>query len=559
MNRSFTTLLGVSAAALVLCTDAPAQRRTKLPPGGSNWVRQNSLVQGLATMDMATGGVTPASLVQALVGSGVSTSNIVFSGAPIAAGTFSGGTGIVGFAQGIILSSGNIASVAGPANLAPDTSTDNLMPGDADLDALVTGLTQDASVIEFDFTCPTTSVISFQFVFASEEYDEWVNTQYNDVFAFLLNGQNIALVPGSTIPVAVNNVNCDNPYNPGGGTNCALYVTNACDSLGGTYPCTGAFASEMDGRTIVFSAQGTLHAGANHIKLAIADRGDGVYDSNVFIRGESFVCGNPTPVFDPPSPCGQTLVATVGVPFRFDVDALATNGLPGQTVVLSVTGDPIPLAGGVFTPPLPTGPATEVETEFEWTPQPGDVGLYQLQFTATDQLGQGADCFVGIDVRPAPGAAFCFGDGSATPCPCNNNGATGHGCASSIVADGGRLLGSGTASVSNDTLVLLGSDMPNGTCLYVQATQQDNGGMGSVLGDGLRCVNGSIVRLGTKLNALGASQYPQAGELPISVRGQVPAAGGTRYYQIWYRNPDPLFCTGAMYNLSNGYALTWTP
>jgi len=107
--------------------------------------------------------------------------------------------------------------------------------------------------------------------------------------------------------------------------------------------------------------------------------------------------------------------------------------------------------------------------------------------------------------------------------------------------------------------VLLGSDMPNGTCLYVQATQQDNGGMGSVLGDGLRCVNGSIVRLGTKLNALGASQYPLAGELPISVRGQVPAAGGTRYYQIWYRNPDPLFCTGAMYNLSNGYALTWTP
>ena len=558
MNHSLANILLVGAAALVLGTGAPAQKRTQLPPGGSNWVRQNSLVQGIVTMDMATGGVTPTGLVQALVGPGVATSNIAFNGAPVAAGTFSGGTGIVGFAQGIILGSGNIGSVAGPANIAPDTSTDNLMPGDADLDALVTGLTQDASVLEFDFECPTTSVISFQFVFASEEYDEYVNTQYNDVFAFLLNGQNIALVPGTTIPVAVNNVNCGNPYIPGGGTNCALYVTNDCNSLVLGYPCAG-LGTEMDGKTILFSATGTLRTGSNHIKLAIADRGDGVYDSNVFIRGESFLCQDPAPVFDPPTPCGQTLVVTAGLPLHFDVTALATNGLPGQTVVLSVTGDPIPLAGGVFVPPLPAGPAAEVETEFDWTPLPGDVGQYQLQFTATDQLGQSADCFVDIDVRPAPGAPYCFGDGSATPCPCNNDGATGHGCANSAVADGALLLGTGLARVSNDTLVLLGSGMPNGTCLFVQGTQQDNGGLGTVLGNGLRCVNGALVRLGTKLNASGASQYPLPGDLPVSVRGQVPAAGGTRYYQVWYRNPDPLYCTGALYGLSNGYAVTWIP
>jgi hypothetical protein len=558
---SLTLVLGTAAITLAMASIAPPQKRTQLPPGGSNWVRQNSLVQGIITMDMATGGVTPAGLVQALVGTGVSTSNIQFNGAPVAAGTFSGGTGIVGFAQGVVLSSGNIGSVVGPANLAPDTSTDNLMPGDVDLDALVTGLTQDACVLEFDFECPTTSVVSFQFVFMSEEYDEYVNTQYNDVFAFLLNGQNIALVPGTQppIPVAINNVNCDNPYNPPAGANCALYVTNACDSLGGTYPCTGPLATEMDGKTVVFSASGTLRTGPNHIKLAIADRGDGVYDSNVFIRGESFLCQNPMPGFEPPSPCGQTLVATVGVPFHFDVDAIATNGLPNQTVVLTVSGDPVPLAGGVFTPPLPVGPAAEVETEFDWTPLPGDVGPYQLQFRASDQLGQDSDCFVNIDVRPAPGATFCYGDGTGTPCPCNNTGALGHGCANSAQGDGALLLATGVASVSNDTLVLLATGMPNGMCLYVQSLQQDNGGLGTMLGDGVRCINGSIIRLGVQANALGGSQYPALGNQPLSLRGQVPAIGGTRYYQCWYRNPEPTYCTGSMYNLTNGYALTWTP
>ncbi len=557
---SIASALGSGAAVLVLGTLATAQNRIQLPPSHSNWVRQNPLVQSIVTMDMATGGVTPTSLVQALVGAGVNTRNVFFNGAPVAAGTFSGGTGIVGFAQGVILSSGNIGSVAGPANLAPDTSTDNLLPGDLDLDALVTGATQDACVLEFDFECSGTSAITFQFVFASEEYDEYVNTQYNDVFAFLLNGVNLALVPGSSppVPVAVNNVNCGNPYVAGVGTNCAQYVTNACDSLGGTYPCTG-LGTEMDGLTVLFSASGNLAPGWNHIKLAIADRSDGVYDSNVFIRGESFVCGNPQPVFDPPSPCGQTLVATEGVPFHFDVNALATNGLPGQTVVLSVTGDPLPLAAGVFVPSLPLGPAAEVETEFDWTPQPGDAGPYQLQFTATDQLGTGADCFVNIDVRPAPGAPFCFGDGSATACPCSNNGLPGHGCGNSVNPAGAQLFASGVASVANDTFALLGAGMPNGTCLYVQATQQDSGGFGTVLGDGLRCVNGSIIRLGVKANALGVSQYPALGDPPISLRGQIPAAGATRYYQVWYRNHVPTFCTGSMYNLTNGYAATWIP
>jgi len=456
VNRRRTALaLGAALSMLALTSPAGAQRRLELPPGGSMRLPQMQKAAGLVTQDMATGGQTPASLVTALVGSGVSITNIHFDGEPIAAGTFSGGIGIIGFAQGIVLGSGDIASVVGPQNLLPYTSTDNLRPGDADLDALVGGLTQDACALEFDFECPSTTVISFQYVFASEEYDEWVDTQYNDVFAFFLNGENIALIPGTTTPVAINNVNCGNPYVPGGGLNCALYTTNDCDSMGLGYPCT-ARATEMDGLTSVFSATGTLHPGPNHIKLVVADRGDGVYDTNVFIRGQSFTCANPGPAFDPPSPCGQILHATAGTPFHFEVDALATNGLPGEAVILGVTGDPAPLAGGVFVPPMPVGPAPEVTAEFEWTPGAADVGTHHLQFTATDQIQQLTTCDVTIEV------------GSSQPTWAD----LGHALAGSKGPP--ELLGTGPLSAHSDNTIELANGNPSSSAILVIGLSQLN-------------------------------------------------------------------------------------
>ncbi|MBL8860462.1 MAG: choice-of-anchor L domain-containing protein [Planctomycetes bacterium] len=554
---SLVPLLVTSAAVLGLALPGLAQRRLELPPGGSNWVPQQSLVAGLTTTSIGTGGLTPAGVVQALVGPGVTITNVQYTGAPVAAGTFAGGTGIIGFAQGVVLSSGNVASVAGPSNVDPATSTDNLRPGDADLDALVGGLTEDATVLEFDFECPTTSVFSFQYVFTSEEYDEWVNTQYNDVFAFFLNGQNIALIPGTSTPVAINNVNCDNPYNPGSGQNCALYTTNDCTSLGLGYPCTG-LATEMDGLTVVFSATGTLHPGPNHIKLAIADRGDRIYDSNVFIRGESFVCAPAGPAFDPPSPCGQTLVAFVGATLAFEVETIATSGMPGQTVVLSVAGDPAPLSGGAFVPPLPAGPAASVRTEFHWSPTGADLGLHHLVFTSTDQLGQFTTCDVWIDVVPSQIHAYCFGDGSGTACPCGNHSQTGEGqgCLNST-GKGGLLKLAGTPSVGNDTATLEGEKMPNSSALYFQGTARVNGGAGAVFGDGLQCAGGAVIRLATKTNVAGKSQFPSNGDPLLSVRGAV-TSGATRMYQVWYRNAAD-YCTASTFNLTNALEVTWAP
>ena len=87
---------------------------------------------GLSTQDLDTG-LTPTDLANTLLGGGVSISNVVFVGANHTAGTFSGGTGIIGFESGIILSTGNISDVIGP-NTADDTTTNNGLPGDSDLD-----------------------------------------------------------------------------------------------------------------------------------------------------------------------------------------------------------------------------------------------------------------------------------------------------------------------------------------------------------------------------------------------------------------------------------------
>ena len=115
----------------------------------------------------------------------------------------------------------------------------------------------------------------------------------------------------------------------------------------------------------------------------------------------------------------------------------------------------------------------------------------------------------------------------------------------------------GIASISADTFTLHGTQMPNSSCLYFQGTTQQGGGPGTVFGDGLRCAGGTVVRLGTKANANGASTYPEPGDATISVRGG-DAAGDVRTYQCWYRNAAS-FCTSATFNLSNGLLVTWTP
>lgn len=151
---------------------------------------------------------------------------------------------------------------------------------------------------------------------------------------------------------------------------------------------------------------------------------------------------------------------------------------------------------------------------------------------------------------------YCFGDGSTTACPCGNNGDPGHGCANSIFASGGFLAGYGTPSVSADSLELEAQHVSGNICVFLQGSAQLDA---TVIDDGLGCVGGSLIRLGTTPVINATSTYPQPANLPISIKGAVSPLGATRYYQTVYRNSAASFCPPAATNRTNGAIVIWTP
>ena len=212
----------------------------------------------------------------------------VFVGGSNSAGFFVGGGTSIGIAQGIVLTTGDARSVQGP-NTSDGSTGSASLEGDADLDAYFAPLvTLDSTSLEFSFLLQEPGDLFFEFVFSSEEYNEFVGSEFNDVFAFFLNGENIAFVPGSRDPVTINTVNGGNPFGTGGVN--AEYFNNNDRDEGGLY--LDVFGH--DGFTDVFTASMfDLPAGVHTIKLAIADVGDTALDSAVFIR--AFNLAGPDP------------------------------------------------------------------------------------------------------------------------------------------------------------------------------------------------------------------------------------------------------------------------
>ena len=225
------------------------------------------------------GNLTPEEMVQFFVGAGINYSNVLYTGADTARGIFTnGGTTNLGVDHGLALTSGTIQNIPGPDNNS-GASGYNSTPGDSLLSVLVGTVTYDACVLEFDFV-PAADTAWCDFVFGSEEYPEWVGSTFNDIFGFFVSGpnpeggnyefKNIALVPGTDLPVAINNVNAF--YYP------EYYVDN-----------TGGLTIQYDGFTTVLTAKCAVIPGATyHFKLAISDTQDGIMDSGVLLEAESF-------------------------------------------------------------------------------------------------------------------------------------------------------------------------------------------------------------------------------------------------------------------------------
>ncbi|TND08199.1 MAG: PKD domain-containing protein [Bacteroidetes bacterium] len=252
-----------------------------------------------------SGAMTPSQLVtNVLLGTGVTVSNITYTGAAAALGSFTANSTNLGITSGVLMTCGDIANAPGPNNQT-GASVSNNLNGDPDLDAIMSPtLSYDASILEFDFTTTGDSIV-FRYVFASEEFMEYVSQTpggINDGFGFFLSGpgitgpftnnaENIALIPNTSLPVTMFNVNCTSP-------NSAYYVCNdpvntICSS---SFNCPGSQAQttiQYDGMTVVLTARHAVQCNQTyHIKLAVGDGADHILDSGVFLEEGSFSATN---------------------------------------------------------------------------------------------------------------------------------------------------------------------------------------------------------------------------------------------------------------------------
>ncbi|WP_233502925.1 choice-of-anchor L domain-containing protein [Putridiphycobacter roseus] len=239
---------------------------------------------------------TPQQLVtNVLAGTGITVSNVEFNASTALAqvaqpqiGFFSAVGTTFPIGSGLILATGNAALAVGPNNSG--SATDNtgvaIDPNDADLDAISNSTYNNEAILEFDFV-PIGDSLEFKFIFASEEWHEF-SLGINDGFAFFLSGpgiagpysnggENIALLPGTTTPVTMFNVN-NGTSNTGPCVNCQYLVDN-----------TGGLDVQYDGHTVVLTAAATVQCGQTyHIKIAIGDASDQALDSGVFLEASSF-------------------------------------------------------------------------------------------------------------------------------------------------------------------------------------------------------------------------------------------------------------------------------
>jgi hypothetical protein len=235
--------------------------------------------------------VNPLQLVNDIVGPGVTISNVSFTGDTIMAGTFTSTGTNLGMSAGIVLCTGPVDSVIGP-NQYPNSGIDLLLPGDSLLSIIATGSTHDAAILEFDVV-PEGDTLYFSYVFTSEEYPEYVCSIYNDVFTLDLSGPgisgtlNMAQIPGTSYPVSINNVNGGIIGSNGtAGSHCnLLYSSLYVDNTSGLWLEADGFTAVMT--SAVFVTPGAMH----HLRIAIADVGDGNYDSAIFFQAEGLSTG----------------------------------------------------------------------------------------------------------------------------------------------------------------------------------------------------------------------------------------------------------------------------
>lgn len=292
--------------------------------------------------------------------------------------TFSNGQlapGVVPSTSGVILSTGDARSFtqsSGDPNRSTQTSLDTAgTNNNADFNAIAGTNTYDGVWLNADFI-PQGEYMTMQFVFSSEEYPEFINSQYNDVVGVWVNGQHVPIVVGNGT-TSVNNINATNQEN--------LVRSNTND----------AYNTEMDGFTITLSLTMKVNPGVvNSIRIGIADASDSVYDSNLLIAGDSvqtaLVARADTTTLNPD---GEKTIRAL------DNDI----SQPGTTLTITHINGVAVTAGSIIT--LPSGQQIRLNADGTFTIWgDGQVESKSFTYTVKDTLGNTSTGFVTINSIP---------------------------------------------------------------------------------------------------------------------------------------------------------------
>lgn len=318
-------------------------------------------------------------MANAIFGAGVTVTSASYTGDNRSSAIYSNGDALSPDATpgdtGVILSTGRadrLTQSNGDPNRSTNTSTNTSGPNnDSDFNAAAGANTYDASFLEVDFTSATAGFMTMQFVFASEEYPEYVNSLYQDMVGVWING--------AQVDMTIGNGDAD-PGNINASDNGNLFINNTNDD----------YNTEMDGFTITLSLKIPIVAGTNSIKIGVANVGDNSYDSNLLIAADSL----------------QTVVvanddsANINPNGSKTIDVLANdvNSTGGSLTVTHINGQAV-IVGSIVT--LGSGQTVELNADGSFTVVgDGDTEDVNFAYTIESSTGESDTAFVNLNMVP---------------------------------------------------------------------------------------------------------------------------------------------------------------
>lgn len=337
-------------------------------------------------------GATATEMAETIFGDGVTVVSASYTGDNQSSGIYTNGDSISPWATpgdtGVIFSTGHADDFTnswGQSNHSTNTSTNTSgQNNNSDFNALAGARTYDASYIDVDFI-PTGDTLTMSFVFASEEYPEWVNSNFNDAVGVWINGNLVELNvgDGGADPGNINTTDTQN-----------LYYDNTSDQ----------YNTEMDGFTVTLTLTIPVVPGeVNSIRIGIADVGDSGFDSNLLIAGDSMqtvVLANDD--FTHLDPNSSKILDVLGNDSSSSGGTLTITHINGIAVV----------AGSTIT--LSTGQTVTLNADGTFTlVGDGDVEDFNFTYSIEDSTTTGTDtAFVTVSSVP------CFVAGTMIETTC---------------------------------------------------------------------------------------------------------------------------------------------